>query len=363
MRERALLLSLALGLAAPRALAAPMGAGVEPVTVLTLESEDAFDFATKTFTNALRQRVLDAPEYTVGDESPMLYLVAREAKCSLKVARGAPVDERAFDDACLRKIAKHLGIKRFFWGVIAANGGRPVVRLHLWQEGQPGRSASLPYNPDQRDRIAERLYRKLVRPNAVGDLALSGGLAGELFVDGKPSGPYVDGTELTLDTGEHAIEVHDGPRVLSRGRARIEPGGRSEVRLTPVAEPAPSPPPPGPAIPPPITVRPRPSAWPWVLGGVGVAGLAGAGAFWALRQGERSDLGAACFEKRCPERESESVDRGRTLTVLSAASLGVGVAAGAGLATYLLTPRRAPPVAGAVVPLVGGAAATIGGTF
>jgi hypothetical protein len=362
MTGRVLRLLLALGLAAPRALAAPMGAGVEPVTVLTLEAELEFDFAAKTFTNALREQVLDAPEYTIGGESPLLYLVAREAKCPLKIARGEPVGERAFDEPCLRKIAKHLSIKRFFWGFVAAKGGRPVVRLHLWQEGRPGRSASLPYNPDQRARVAERLYRKLVRPTAVGDLVLTGGPSGELFVDGKPAGAYVDGTELTLETGEHVLEVRDGPRVLSRGRTLILPGERSESRMTHVAPPEPPPPQPPYHDPPPITVRPKASAWPWVLGGAAAAGFVGAGTLFALRQGERSDLRATCAGVACPEVERDVVERADLYGTLSVVSLGVGLAAGAGLATYLMT-KRAPRVAGGVAPLAGGAAVSVGGWF
>ena len=112
-----------------------------------------------------------------------------------------------------------------------------------------------------------------------------------------------------------------------------------------------------------ITVRPKASAWPWVLGGVGVAGLAGAGTFFALRQGVQGDLEKACAEGECPDHRRDDLRRGNLYGTASIVSLGVGVAASAGLAVYLLTLRRSAPVSGAVVPLAGGAAATLSGSF
>jgi hypothetical protein len=262
-------------------------------------------------------------------------------------------------------MSARLDAKNFFWGLLYVEGGTTFVRLHFWRDGVD-RSATLPYDAAQRDQLADRLYRKLVTPNAVGDVKLSGGPAGELLVDGKPAGPYVDGTEITLETGEHLLEVRDGPRVLARGRTRIEPGGRSSATMMPVAEP-----PPAPATTtqapyhdaPPITVQPKASAWPWVLGGVGVAGLAGAGTFFALRQGVKGNLEKACAEGDCLDNQRDDLRRGNRYGTLSVVSLGVGIAAGAGLTAYLLTSRRPPRVSGALVPLAGGAAATISGSF
>ncbi|HEU4409610.1 MAG TPA: hypothetical protein VFS43_30425 [Polyangiaceae bacterium] len=360
--------ALAALLAATPALAAPMGDGVEAAAVLLLEADPGHDVAAKALTNALRQRVLDSKELTLNSASPSLIATAYEAKCPLKGLKHPMVaaNDRAFDAACLRRVGAAVDARRFFWGFIYLSDGAPVVRLHVWQQGQGDRVAELPYDANERDRLADRLYKKLVTPAAVGDLKLSGGPAGELIVDGKPAGAYVSGAELTLETGEHLLEVRDGPRVLARGRARVEPGGRSEATMMPVAEPAPAPLPPQPPYhdPPPVTVRPKAAAWPWVLGGVGVAGLAGAGIFWGLRSGERSDLERVCDGRDCPPGQEGATDRVNTYRTLSAVSLGVGVAAGAGLAAYLLAPRRAPaPVSAAVVPLAGGAGAGVVGRF
>jgi hypothetical protein len=362
--RHAVSLALALGLAGSSASAAPMGAGVDAVGVMSLEADRPSDFAAKTLTNALRQTVLDEPEYTLNDSNASLLLLATEFKCPMGTSGRELPDERVFDDACLRKVGKFIGVSRLFWGYVTAGaGGGTVVRLHFWQRGQRERVATLPYEVTARDRIAARLYRKLVTPEKVGDVTLSGAAQGELVVDGRAQGSYAPGVELTLFAGEHAIEVRQGLRVVARASARVAAEARAEVQLKPVAEPVAAPPSRLPTEPPPVVIRPRPSAWPWVLGGTAVAGLAGAGVFWTLRQSERSDLAGACFDKRCPEREGDAVERGRTLTTLSAISLGVGVAAGAGLTAYLLTPRRALPVTGAVAPLPGGGVMSLWGSF
>ncbi|HEU4532753.1 MAG TPA: hypothetical protein VFS00_01500 [Polyangiaceae bacterium] len=363
MTFRPIAAALALGLVATPAASAPMDAGVEPVTVLGLDSPYEFDFAAKTLTNALRQRVLDAPEYTLGGQSPMLYLVALEARCSLKPTPGQPRDERSFDEACLRKMAKYLVIKRFFWGFVAADGGRPVVRLHFWQEGQPDRVASLPYDEAKREQVAERLYRKLVAPGKVGDVAVSGQADGELFIDGRSAGSYVAGVELTLPVGEHELEVRQGSRVVARGRASVLPVGRTEARLDAVVTPATPTATPPDHDPPPIVVRPKASTWPWVLGGVGVAGLAGAGALWGLRRGELNGLDDDCYGRACPRRQREAVDRADRYGTFAAVSLGVGLAAGASLATYLVVAKRTPRMVGTFVPVAGGAAFGVEGRF
>ncbi|HEU4534338.1 MAG TPA: hypothetical protein VFS00_09480 [Polyangiaceae bacterium] len=283
--------AFALALSASPARGAPVQAGVEPVTVLAFQvdamADAELDRAAKSLTNALRQAVLDAPEYTLGGQSPTIYAAAYDAKCPLKVAPGRPVNESTFDEACLRKVGRSLGAKRFLWGFLSpGDGQRPVARLHLWQEGRPGRSVSLPYDPAARDRVVERLYRKLVTPERVGDVALAGAVEGELVVDGNAAGPYAPGVELTLPAGEHAVEVRQGSRVVARTSARVEAGARVEAQLEPVAQP-----PPPPALPPSAdpgalpVVMPR-GAWKRTAGFVGLglgAALIGAGVLAGLR--------------------------------------------------------------------------------
>jgi hypothetical protein len=362
----ALPLALASLVAATPAQAAPMGPGVETARVLSFHTDRELEVASKTMTNVLRQRVVDGEPFALNALSATLIETALDAKCPLK-GLGRPVaaaDEKVFDAPCLKRMGAKLGAKNFFWGLVYTEGGTTFVRLHLWRDGID-RAATLPYDAEQRDRIADRLYRKVVTPNAVGDLKVVGASAGELVVDGRPVGSYVSGLELTLETGEHLLEVRDGQRVIARGRGRVEPGGRSETTLMPVAEPAPtvSSPPALPRDPPLVVVSPRPSAWPWVLGGTAAVGLTASGIFWALRSDVKSDLRRACADGTCPDRERASVDRGERYAALAGVSLGIGLAAGVGLGAYLLTPRRARPVAGVVVPLPGGGALGVAGAF
>ncbi len=366
MRRRLASGALALLLSTAPALAAPMGPGVEPAAVLLLEADPGQDVVAKALTNALRQRVLESKEFTLNNASPSLIATAYDAKCPLKGGLKRPIvaaNDRAFDAGCLRRVGAAVDARRFFWGFVYEEGGATVVRVHFWQEGQIDRVATLPYDAAQRDRLADRLYRKLVTPNAVGDVKVTGAFGGEMVVDGKPAGPYGDGIELTLETGEHFLEVHDGPRVIARGRTRIEPGGRSQAQLMPVALPAPESLPPPHHDPPPITVRPKASAWPWVLGGVGVAGLAGAGVFWGLRSSELGDLERACAGRACEADRQSAIDRTDRYGTFSALSLGVGLAAGAGLAAYLALGARQPRVMAGAVPIAGGAALFVGGAF
>jgi hypothetical protein len=363
---------LALALAAPmRVQAAPMGHGVDPVAVVSLVSDLEDDVASKGLTNALRQQVLDAPEYALWGENPSLFDTAHQVRCRLDAPGGLVPDERVFDEACLRRMGKHLGVTRFLWGFVTAQSGRPMVRLHFWQQGQGDRAASLPYDPALRTRLAERLYRKLITPEKVGDVAVSGAFQGELVVDGKPQGAYASGAELTLPAGEHDVEVRQGPRVVARGRARVAARASAGVTLEAVAASAVAGPT-GPVNEPPrVTIRPKASAWPWVLGGTAAVGLVGAGVFWGLRSNERGDLRQTCDGGICPTDERDAVERGRRYNALAGISLGVGLAAAAGLGVLLLVPKRPKPVgaprtplvAGAVVPLPGGAAAGVIGRF
>jgi hypothetical protein len=76
------------------------------------------------------------------------------------------------------------------------------------------------------------------------------------------------------------------------------------------------------------------SLLPWIVGGVGVAGLAASGAFFGLRQGAKSDLDRGCDGNVCPRSLQSKEDNGKLYTTLSIVTLGVGIA-GVGVATYL----------------------------
>jgi hypothetical protein len=336
--------------------------------------------------------VLDSDEFVLNTDNPQLLPTALDAKCDTRAFNGAlseSTDRDLLAKGCQARMAKRLGAKHgLFWGyVYLAPGGKRFAKVHFWQPTATAptttgetRTATLPYDDGDRRRLAERLYRHLVWPGKVGDVRVvgpTGGapVRGELFAAGRSAGPF-HGTEaeLTLPTGETSFEVRAGDRVLARGRTVVASGASADVRLEPVADPpavapAPAPGPPDVGAAPAIARR-RARVLPWVFGGVGVAGLAGAGAFLALRQGERSDLAGACAGEACPRGRADAIDRGNLYGTLSVASLGVGIA-GAGLLTYVLvrdaratsTGASGRWVVGSLRPLPGGATLSVGGGF
>ncbi|HEU4410097.1 MAG TPA: hypothetical protein VFS43_32885 [Polyangiaceae bacterium] len=355
------------------ARAAPDKPLVETV-VLGLEAEVSNETAARSLTNALRQQVLDSEDYALRGESPSLVIKAGEAKCPLRRLK-RPLhagSDRVFDGPCLRRLGALLGTRRFFWGHFYNDGGRAVVKLHLWREGEPDRAVTLPDDEAARGRLAQRLYRKLTAPDKVGDITLTSGasLDGELFVDGRPYGLFASKAELTLPVGEHTLEVRQGGKPSARVRARVVAGRPYEVRLYPVTEAAPRP------VARPVEVRPAPVAssprtpWIWALGGVGAVGLIGAGAFFALYQGEQSGLGDACAPDKSCRGQQDAIDRSRLYSALSLVSLGVAAGAGAGAYIVWRAPRReatgaafAPRAWAGVGPIGGGAAAFVRGEF
>ncbi|HEU4537006.1 MAG TPA: hypothetical protein VFS00_22950 [Polyangiaceae bacterium] len=370
------LLPLASGLLPRSLLAAPAGAPVVQVIELW---EPNLDQKAQALTNSLRDVIFDANEFALNTDNPQLLPLAQDAKCDVRGFDGALVEasDRGMSKACLERLGKRLGAKGgYFWGYLyAGEGGRKMVKLHLWQQGED-RAIALAYDERDRKRLAERLYRHLVSPGKVGDarfVAEGGALRGELSINGLTRGAF-DGAavELTLPLGAVTAEVRSGDRVLARGEGAVTASGVATVRLMPVAAPSP-----------PARVEPLagarlsttsavegPSVLPWVFGGVGVVGLAGAGLFYGLRQAERSDLEKACRSEKCPPSQQDAIDRGGQYGALSLVSLGVGVA-GFGVATYLFlregdarsTASRGPRVVGTVQPLAGGVSAGLVGSF
>ncbi len=109
------------------------------------------------------------------------------------------------------------------------------------------------------------------------------------------------------------------------------------------------------------------SPLPWIAGGVGVAGLGAAGAFFLMRSSEKSDLDAVCRGDVCPKSAENDQTKGQLYSTLSAVSLGVGVV-GLGVATYLFVSQPSGGDHVAFVPIdvaagPGGGSVTVRGRF
>jgi len=218
----------------------------------------------------------------------------------------------------------------------------------------------------------------------------------QVKLDQQPLASRLDGRELPVDPGVHELSVTakvgkwPGHEVSATRKVMIVQGQRGPITITlpssddePSAAPAPSAPAAeaspasSPAAPPPeeekhadtaSATRPQhhgPSAWPFVIGGVGVLGL-GAGALLTYWGKSDNDALAACSPSCAPS----SVDHIRNLYLAADISFGVGGAA-LGLATVLFltshpSSREAPPSTAAVFdvrPTRSGAVASFQGVF
>jgi hypothetical protein len=142
---------------------------------------------------------------------------------------------------------------------------------------------------------------------------------------------WIDGKELKEGAGETPVPVDPGEHVLRYELPGSEPieqsvllrEGDKERRLSVAFEAsAPPPPPPPPPAPPPVLA--------FVLGGVGVAGLAAFTTLGVIGKNERDDLAATC----APACSADDVSSVRTKLIAADVSLGVGVAS-LGVGTFL----------------------------
>jgi hypothetical protein len=370
---------VALASLARPAAAAPAGAPVVQVIELW---EPNLDQKAQALTNSLRELIFDAGDFVLNTDNPLLLPAAQDARCDMRGFDAALTEtsDKGMNKTCLERMAKRLGAKGgFFWGYVFTDaGGRRMVKAHLWQHGED-RSVILSYDDRDRKRLAERLYRHLVSPGKVGDVTFTvegGAPKGELVVNGRAAGAFEGGAvELTLPLGAVSAEVRSGEKVLARGSGTVAALGLASVRLQMVPEPPPPPPVKAPPTegfrePSPIVIKPRRSALPWVVGGVGVAGLVGAGVFYALRQGKESDLDQACGADACPPRAQDDIDGSKRYGTLSLVSLGFGVAGLATSAVLFATEGKRREAAGSafrvhgfVMPQPGGGAAALVGSF
>jgi hypothetical protein len=182
-------------------------------------------------------------------------------------------------------------------------------------------------------------------------------------IDGDPP-IAVNGRPVELDPGAHELEVFVGARsgkervVLAEGdKARIVvvtmPGvvaapSTPEIRASP-SMPAP-PAAPGATAPPLLAVEPSParlSPWPFVVGGVGIAALGGAGVFYATGLSDGASLRDRCGSP--PTCSQSDVDSAHQKLVAGDVLAGVGLVA-VGVATVLLLMAPRTPASTARTP-------------
>lgn len=194
----------------------------------------------------------------------------------------------------------------------------------------------------------------------------------------------LDGTAIELDPGAHVFRIVAAdmdPKEIRIVAAQAERRRVIVVDLEPAPKPAATAPPtPEPVSPPPLAPEPVPAPVPQaspvplpvlVLGGLGVAGLAGFTYFGALAIRQH-----AALESCAPNCRPDALDTMRTEALVADVSLGIGLAAAAAATWLFLTspqsaggsarrPGPAHELEGqvAVSPVQGGAVGGLRGRF
>jgi hypothetical protein len=175
-------------------------------------------------------------------------------------------------------------------------------------------------------------------------------ITSKITLDDTPLTDKELSTEVPVDPGPHVVEVRDASgKSTFRKDLTLGEKGSDKVEV-PVADREDAPiqtPPPSPA---------GPSRVPaYVVGGIGVAALAGSGAFFALRASNIATINSHCADPvnhtGCQQPDQGLVNQGKIYNGVADALLGVGLA---GLATgtvlfFVLAPKK-PPAAGSPAP-------------
>jgi hypothetical protein len=193
-------------------------------------------------------------------------------------------------------------------------------------------------------------------------------------LDGKTVKNAVLGVEMPIDPGDHVLTTGAGGerKEVTFSIAEAERKSVEIEALAPTDAAAPVAPPPPPAAPPPPAPAPAKPASTWqkpaafVVGGIGVAGLA-AGIVTGLMAGSRH----ATAEKECPNSVCTEGSAGadalesfrslRTVSTIGYVVGGVGLAGGAAL--FLLAPSQPSASASNVHVFVGAGNAGVRGAF
>jgi hypothetical protein len=202
-------------------------------------------------------------------------------------------------------------------------------RLAEYEAGQQGLKEAAEIS-QARQALETRVPKLVIRRG-------EGAESARIELDGVELGEAQIGQPVAVDPGPHSVVLKLGGDRQVEQSASVKESETAEVVLTAPAvseTPKPGTKPDGDLNDTGPAEKTHHSVVPWIVGGVGVAGLAGAGAFFALRESAKSDLDKTCKDGVCPRSLQGKQDDGKLFTTLSFVSLGVGIA-GLGAATYL----------------------------
>lgn len=184
--------------------------------------------------------------------------------------------------------------------------------------------------------------------------------------DGVELGDGSFGLALPVDPGKHLIVVQVPGRAERRYEVELAEGEHERLVVESGALEAPAGGEPGaPALPPEASSSTSPArTWGFVLGGVGLAGIAVGAVTGAMVLGKKSDVERECDGKLCTAEGVEAGEDGRLYSTISTVAFAVGVAGVAAGATLILTASDGKETARVQVRALPGAAAlSLGGRF
>jgi hypothetical protein len=198
-------IALASVLAAPAgvARAAEPGPDTLPINVVTIQSDGADD-QSEALTKALRTAVRNMAGWSLGAGDYSLEVLTLSLKCA-----DIP------DANCQSRIADQIKSDRYVWGRLKKKGANVVGDVHLWVRGKGTSNFNLDYaanvadaNDDALKRIASDAINQLTGGPPKGSVHVkTGGVSGQVFVDGQPLGAIKGDGNFLVPSGPHKLTV------------------------------------------------------------------------------------------------------------------------------------------------------------
>ncbi|MBM4358443.1 MAG: PEGA domain-containing protein [Deltaproteobacteria bacterium] len=214
------LAAIALSSVAGRAHAAPPGPDVLPVSVLAVKSDEALDQA-EAFTAALRDAVTRSTGWSLGEANQAVEFLALKMKCG-----------QTIDAACETRIADVTKTDRFLWAAIDFDKSKKDVSgtLSFFVRGKGTNKVDVEFaasitDPKKLAALADSLFNKVTGGAPQGGVTVTtGGVAGQLFVDGKPMGALpASGGTYQLPVGSHTITVKAPGHLDATTTVQVQP--------------------------------------------------------------------------------------------------------------------------------------------
>lgn len=224
-----------------------------------------------------------------------------------------------------------------------------------------------PSNDTNRAEVEKARKEVLPRVGTL-DIRVSGGTAA-LIIDGKSiDTPRLD--RIRIDPGVRTIEGVGAGGLHARQTVNVAAGATVVVELA-LSAASDGSAPQAPSAAPPEKRRSgvhidlsTKTPLPWIAAGVGAVGFVSSAVFYfGLRGSAVSDLEQSCLGNVCPDSSESTISRANTFGLISAISLGVGIAGvGAGVVLFAMdkksggeAPQTAPTVSLSATPSSAGA--------